>query len=143
MKICLPDINIWVALSFEAHLHHEVALNWFSESAARQIGFCRTTQQGFLRLTTNSKAVGSDAFTLPEAWGAYDLITSDSRIIWIDEPRGMETTWRSLTGNATDSPKIWTDAYLAAFARAADLELVTLDRGFDRFMPLNLNCLLR
>jgi predicted nucleic acid-binding protein len=31
------------------------------------------------------------------------------------------------------SPKVWTDAYLAAFAIRHDLELVTIDRDFKNF----------
>jgi predicted nucleic acid-binding protein len=33
----------------------------------------------------------------------------------------------------TFSPKVWNDAYLAAFAKAANFELVTLDRGFAQY----------
>lgn len=36
------------------------------------------------------------------------------------------------------SPGLWTDAYLAAFAQAADLMLATFDRGFRRFVDLRL-----
>jgi len=35
------------------------------------------------------------------------------------------------------SPKVWNDAYLAVFARAANLQLVTFDQGFVQFADLN------
>ena len=34
------------------------------------------------------------------------------------------------------SPKLWQDAYLAAFAVAAGLSLVTFDQGFRKFRRL-------
>ena len=37
---------------------------------------------------------------------------------------------------ATFSPKVWNDAYLAAFARTAGLTLITFDRGFAQFTDL-------
>ncbi len=33
---------------------------------------------------------------------------------------------------------VWTDAYLAAFAKCAGLRLVTFDHGFSRFKALDL-----
>ena len=32
---------------------------------------------------------------------------------------------------------LWTDAYLAAFAKCAELRLVTFDKGFTRFPGLD------
>lgn len=36
------------------------------------------------------------------------------------------------------SPNLWTDAYLAAFAKSGGLRLVSFDRGFTRFSGLAL-----
>lgn len=38
----------------------------------------------------------------------------------------------------TASPKLWMDAWLAAFAICAGLQLVTFDRGFAQFAGLEL-----
>jgi hypothetical protein len=51
-------------------------------------------------------------------------------------PLELEQHWRSFTKDATYPPKIWTDAYLAAFARAAQLHLTTFDSGFGRYEGL-------
>ena len=37
------------------------------------------------------------------------------------------------------SPKVWTDAYLAAFAIGHDQELVTIDSDFKNFEKAGLN----
>lgn len=34
-------------------------------------------------------------------------------------------------------PRLWTDAYLAAYARAGGLTVVTFDRGFRQFPDLS------
>ncbi len=141
MKIFLPDVNVWIALVFESHLHHKAAIRWFNEYPESPLGFCRTTQQGFLRIATNAKAVGDDVLSLPQAWEAYDTIMRDARVSYLPEPVSLETYWRVFTGNDAYSPKIWTDAYLAAFACAADLDMVTLDSGFRRYSDLRLTCL--
>jgi predicted nucleic acid-binding protein len=52
----LPDINLWLALAFESHVHHAAAKGWFEGLTSERCSFCRLTQQGFLRLVTNPKA---------------------------------------------------------------------------------------
>lgn len=99
------------------------------------------TQQRFLRLSSNPKAFGSDALSLPDAWNAFDTLMSDDRVTFEDEPPPVEAEWRRLTGEESFSAKIWNDAFLAAFARTAALELVTFDRGFRRYPGLALRLL--
>lgn len=45
------------------------------------------------------------------------------------EPFTLEQEWRRLTAQERPTPKIRTDAYLAAFARAGGMRLVTMDRA--------------
>jgi toxin-antitoxin system PIN domain toxin len=138
--IFLPDINLWLALAVESHIHHTAAVNWFEAVSNDDCLFCRMTQQGFLRLLTNPKAMGKDAVSLPQAWLMYDALLRDPRVAFAREPVGLELLWRSYTAHQSFSPKIWNDAYLAAFARAAGFQLVTFDRGFAQFA--NLDCII-
>ena len=55
-----------------------------------------------------------------------------------DEPRGLEILWKKLAGPSKPSPKLWMDAYLAAFAVAGGYQLVTTDKGFKQFKGLDL-----
>jgi toxin-antitoxin system PIN domain toxin len=133
----LLDINFWLALVFAAHVHHQPARRWFSSLAAGdRCYFCRFTQQGFLRLANNPKAFPAAAVTQPEAWKLYDALLSNERIERAIEPPGLETFWRQLTQLPRYSTQRWSDAYLAAFALAADLELVTFDNGFNQYPNL-------
>jgi toxin-antitoxin system PIN domain toxin len=65
----LPDVNVWLALTFDSHIHHPPAKAWFDNLANDTVcHFCRLTQQGFLRLATNRRVFGKHALTLPKAW---------------------------------------------------------------------------
>ncbi len=65
---------------------------------------------------------------------------SDPRVSFTDEPEGLESYWRGYTQRQSFSPKVWNDAFLAAFARAADYRVVTFDRGFTQYA--NLDCVI-
>jgi uncharacterized protein len=49
----------------------------------------------------------------------------------------VETLWEELAVRGTASPKLWMDAYLAAFALAARYSMVTTDAAFHQFRGLN------
>ncbi len=53
MMVSLPDVNIWIALAAEGHVHHAPAREWFTAQADVSVAFCRITQMGLLRLLTN------------------------------------------------------------------------------------------
>lgn len=129
----LPDINFWLALTFESHEHHESAKAWMASALAESCSFCRVTQMGFLRLSTNRKVFPLDALPLNEAWRAYDKLLSDERVAFAEEPEDLEASWRDATWRKTFSTNLWSDAYLAAFAQAADWEVVTFDQAFAQF----------
>jgi toxin-antitoxin system PIN domain toxin len=93
----LPDVNAWLALTFDSHVHHPAAKTWFDGLTSEVCCFCRMTQQGFLRLATNASVFGPHALTLAEAWRKYDTFLSDVRIAYADEPVGLELVWRSFT----------------------------------------------
>jgi toxin-antitoxin system PIN domain toxin len=132
----LPDVNVWLALAFARHPQYPKAKNWFEKLPTAGCSFCRITQLGFLRLATNPKAFGDEAVSLVEAWPKYDALLNDPRVAFIEEPAGLELHLRGYTRRRTYSPNLWSDAYLAAFARAASLELVTFDKAFAQFKKL-------
>lgn len=132
----LPDVNFWLALAFQSHAHHPSAKTWMESAALQSCCFCRVTQMGFLRLSTNRKVFPVDALSMNEAWRVYDLLLTDDRVAFAEEPEDVEATWRSVTQLQSFSTNVWSDAYLAAFAREADMEIITFDRGFAQFKDL-------
>jgi toxin-antitoxin system PIN domain toxin len=129
-----PDINVWVALSYDRHVHHRSALQWFDHLAPMaRLFFCRVTQLGLLRLLSSAAVMGPDlAKGQQEAWKAYDAWLQDDRIEFLEEPDGLETQFRALTRSPQASPKDWADSYLLAFASAADLRMVSFDQALGQ-----------
>ena len=84
---------------------------------------------GLLRLLTNPAVMGVDLLTARDAWRVYRTMLTDERIGFAPEPLTLEVAWRKLTMLDRPALKIWTDAYLAAFAQSAAMRLVTLGSG--------------
>lgn len=137
----LPDINVWLALAVESHIHHDATGEWFENLGNGTAAFSRMTQQGFLRLASNAKVLESETLSMNECWNVYDALLSDDRVGFLTEPALVESKWRTFTQNDSFSPKIWNDAYLAAFAICSGLELVTFDKGFRRYEGLDFRLL--
>jgi hypothetical protein len=126
-------VNVWVALTYAGHIHHDIARAWFEEvDMEARVCFCRFTQISLLRLLTTEAIMGTDeVMTQSRAWRAFDRWLTDSRVLFLDEPTNVDGLFRSLSRQNRPSPKTWADSYLAAFAEAAGLNFVTFDRGFQ------------
>lgn len=130
----LPDTSVWVALATDRHRHHQVAGEWFDSLADNASArFCRMTQNSFLRLMTVVEFQQEDTLSNAEAIAVLGRLRGDPRVGWSDESPGVEDLWFRLASLSTPSPKRWMDAYLAAFALAGDLRLVSFDSGFRRY----------
>jgi len=99
--------------------------------------FCRATQNSYLRLLTNTKATHQPPLTNHEALRGYRELRNDFRIVWLNEPEDIESLWLSYAERPTSAPKIWIDAYLAAFAVLTKSRLVTFDKGFRVYKGLD------
>ena len=137
----LCDANILLALSYEQHVHHPIALAWLNSQGTNEVVLCRITQLSLLRLLCNASVMQADVCSLQKAWSIYDAILADSRFAFQSEHDFLEISFRKFTSTNLTSPKLWQDAYLAAFAIAANLQLITIDRGFRQFSGLNLHLL--
>ncbi|WP_183765099.1 TA system VapC family ribonuclease toxin [Tunturibacter empetritectus] len=128
-------MNVLLALAHGIHPHHDVALSFFSEMDIAASGsffyLCRFTQLGLLRLLTNRSAMGADVLTQADAWAAYDRFSEFWNGTLLEEPPGIDKEFRRRTSRDEVSPKVWADGYLAAFAAAGAMQLVTFDRGLS------------
>jgi toxin-antitoxin system PIN domain toxin len=130
-----------LALALSKHKFHSAAQTWLESQGPRQAFFCRATQQSFLRLLTTTAVFAP--YRIPPlsnraAWSVYESLLADERISWIEEPNGLEASWKRLAGGPKASPKLWMDAYLAAFAVTGRHQLVTTDRAFKQFKGLDM-----
>jgi toxin-antitoxin system PIN domain toxin len=139
MNSYFPDVNVWLALAYEGQQHHESATAWFAKLNGETVYFCRFTQLGLLRLLTHPSVMREDVRNQTEAWETYDSFLQDERVSFRIEadPEPVESALRKLTSNNRSPSQQWPDAYLAAFARAAGLTLVTFDRGLRQMASGN------
>lgn len=138
----LPDVNVLLAILHAEHPHANLANKWLDEQRATGgIAVCRVTQMGLLRLLTRKVVMGERVLSAPKAWGYWNDLLSDSRFAFIEEPPGLEREWLTLSAALPSGASVNTDTYLAAFAQAGGLTLVTFDKGFARFPGLSVEIL--
>ena len=128
-SLSFPDVNVWVAVLLEDHIHRPAAKRWWESDQSGVIGFLRLTQMSVLRLLTSAAAMNGRPLRMPQAWAAYDRLFADDRVAFFDEPRGTEVRFRHYARDPQPSPKLWADAWLLAFAECAGGSVITFDRA--------------
>lgn len=129
-SLSFPDVNVWLALAAAEHVHAAIARRWW-EQEALPIAFSRFTQLGLLRLTTTAAAMDGKPLTISEAWRVYERFYDDERVIFVTEPQEVDRMFREKAVGRIASPKLWADAWLLAFAQAAEGALVTFDKALE------------
>jgi toxin-antitoxin system PIN domain toxin len=133
----LVDVNVVFALVNERHAFHQRACGWLdAQEAGFRIGICRLAQMGLLRLLCNAAAMDGDPLTLPQAWKVYADLISDPAAGFVPEPDGFLAEWIGLCQAYGASPKVVSDAYLAAIAIRLKRPLATFDQDFLNFKDL-------
>lgn len=128
-SLTFPDINVWLAVLTADHSRRKQAQDWWRQDQSDGLAFVRLTQIGVLRLLTTSGVMNGRLLTMAEAWSAYDRLFEDERVVFLDEPQGLEVIFRRFTQSTLSSPKLWADAWLTTFAEIQGGSIVTLDRA--------------
>jgi uncharacterized protein len=134
----LLDANVWLALAVEAHAHHDRAKSYWETDAAPVSAFCRVTQLALLRHLTNKAIMNDQVLSPSAAWSKLQEFQALPEVRCLAEPVGLDEWLRLFSDLGRASRNLWTDAYLAAFAKCAGLRLVTFDHGFSRFKELEM-----
>ncbi|MEO5913184.1 MAG: TA system VapC family ribonuclease toxin [Luteolibacter sp.] len=137
MQASLFDSNIWVSVTFAGHPFHKPAKTELLRATRRNpVCITRAIEHSWLRLITTAavqKSSGSPSFTNSDAIATLEFWLSNPRVTTIDEPPGTRALWLQLADRPTASPKVWMDAYLAAFAISGNLRFVTFDSDFSQY----------
>ena len=72
-SLSFPDVNVWMAVVMEHHVHRAAAKIWW-EAAEGPIAFTRFTQIGLLRLLTTSAAMDGKPLRMDQAWRVHDRL---------------------------------------------------------------------
>jgi toxin-antitoxin system PIN domain toxin len=127
-----------LALVAEAHIHHNRARAYWETQAASHLAFCRITQLPFLRHLTNKTIMGGHVLSPAAAWRKHAEFLALPEVQFLTEPAGLEEQLGHFCNLGRMSPNLWTDAYLASFAKCAGIRLVTFDQAFSQFHGLDL-----
>ncbi len=130
------DINVWLALVDRNHVHHAPAARYWEEIADAQIAFTRASMMGFLRLSSQPRVL-SRTLKNTEAWAMYHEFMALPNVRLLAEPTALDAHFQALTIQIALPHRLWTDAYLAAFAIASGSRLVSFDADFSSFPDLN------
>jgi uncharacterized protein len=76
-----------------------------------------------------------------DALAALERFMKSPSVSYREEPEGLAALWHRLGALPSTSPKVWKDAYLAAFATAGGLQMVTLDQAFTQFGGISVTIL--
>jgi uncharacterized protein len=134
----LPDVNVWVALTAEDHPLHRRAEAYWRTEADGLLRFCRTTALGLVRVTSHKHTFGGSPMRPADAWASYLKWCAQPMVDLLTEPAGIDELISEWSRQELVTPRNWTDVYLAAFAVAGNLRLVTFDRDFKVFPGLSL-----
>ena len=133
----LFDTSVWLAAVFTTHPFHQSTRKCLQlATTAEPAVFCRSTQQSFLRLVSTPtllKTYGATGLTNRDALVALGALMGLPQVCERAEPPGTPALWHRMASLNTASPKVWMDAYLAAFAIGGGLRMVSLDQDFKNF----------
>lgn len=124
-------MNVWLALVSHEHVHSANARRWWN-STSGEIAFCRLSQLGLLRLLTTAAVMGNKPLSFDAAWGVYDSLLADERVVFSQEHSRADRFFRTFTTGPANSPKVWADAWLLAVAEATGGVLVTFDKALAK-----------
>jgi len=133
----LPDVNVIFPLMVSQHQLREKAVEWFDMADSGEVVLSRLTRLGTLRLLCTAAVMGPDVLQPKAAIQAMEILEADGRVVMPQEPDGIDAVLKGFVATCSASPNLWTDAYLAAFAKATGLQLVSFDRGFTKFAGLD------
>ena len=134
----LPDLNVWLALASPAHQHHFSAVSYWEEQAAQQVLFCTVTALGLVRLVMQPKVMGDAALTAAEASALLAKFVQQPGVSYAPLSNEGWEVFHGFMHQSEISPRLCTDAHLAALAITNQWRLVSFDRDFQLFPGLNL-----
>jgi toxin-antitoxin system PIN domain toxin len=141
MKPCLAEANVVLALLARRHVYHVPAVRWYDDLEESEGGICRVVQLTVVRLLGDGNIMGRDALSAADAWSLTQDLLEDDRLDLVSEPAGIDALLPSLYASAAPTARFITDAYLAAFAIAANRRLVAFDPAFHEFSGLDVDLL--
>lgn len=120
----LLDVNALVALAWDSHVHHAAMRGWFAAEGSSGWATCPITESGFVRVSSNPKALPS-AIGVSAARGVLGALRAlDGHRFLVDDVSIVDPDVPEVAGY-----RQVTDAHLLTLARRSGMRLVTFDAG--------------
>ena len=120
----LLDVNVLVALAWDSHVHHVVARDWFRVSSGAGWATCSTTENGFLRVSSNRRVLPAPVDVADARAVLVAIRTVGDHQFLVDDVSPLDPDVPPVRGH-----RQITDAHLLTVARRAGHRLVTFDRA--------------
>ena len=128
----LLDVNFLVALLDVDHIFHKISMDWFKTNESGGWASCAITQNGFVRVSSNTKYSGLSKFSITDSIDQLGkLIDETDHQFWSDQISILDTS--IFASDRIHGPRQLTDIYLLALATKKHGRLVT----FDQNIPLS------
>lgn len=125
--MALLDVNALVALVWDSHIHHAAMREWFAANGSSGWATCPITESGFVRVSSNPKA-------LPSAIGVGAAREVLAALRSVDGHRFLADDVSIVDPDVPDIAgyRQVTDAHLLTLARRSGMHLVTFDGGIPQ-----------
>jgi predicted nucleic acid-binding protein len=139
---CIVDVNVLLPLLCGGHPFQTDAWEWLETREVDSVGWCLPVRLAILRHLSNERIMGSGVLAPERCLEAWEQLARDERFFEVTGGgEGLEETFQAIVAGREPSPKLWTDAWLAALAESLGWEMVTFDQGFRRFGMTSLRVL--
>jgi toxin-antitoxin system PIN domain toxin len=120
----LLDVNVFLALVSENHIHHQLVTMWFNTPGLRW-AICPFTEAGFLR---NATAPRSGQITMSEATAVLARMAHEPGYHYLPIAADWQTLCSPFFTRLYGTKQV-TDAYMLGLALREGLVLVTMDKA--------------
>ena len=134
----LPDVNVWLALSFAGHSHHAEANRYWNHERRDRIAFCGVTWVGLPRLLTTAPVMHGKPFSPSVAAAKCRGFMALPDVEFIPDSDSLMSRVEVWAGAPFFKAKLWTDAWIAALALEHGCRVVSFDTDFAKFPGLDL-----
>lgn len=133
----LLDVNVWVGLSEENHIHHARSLLYWQTERRIRLAFSSATMMGMLRVLINTAAMDGRPFSPNDAFKKYREFSKLPDVEFIRDSTGVERWLEVWSCQPFFTGKLWTDAWIAAIATENGCRVVSFDSDFAKFPGLD------
>lgn len=124
MTIYLLDINVLLALTDPAHVHHEPSHQWFAEKGRNGWATCPITENGFIRIASHPKYPNRPGDVSAVREILRQVCNAPGHHFWSEDVSILDI----LNSETVIPHSQVTDVYLLGLAESKGGKLATLDR---------------